>query len=106
MQPTTDDKRRRDRRAWIILLVLCAIGAAAITRRMVALGGTPSAAAREFGRLDEHFTPKAGLTLLHIIPSLFFVLLVPLQFVDRVRRRYPRWHRWMGRVLMSLGAVI
>jgi hypothetical protein len=45
------------------------------------------------------------MTLIHIIPSLAFVLLVPLQFVSSLRRRHPKFHQWIGRVLMCLGIV-
>ena len=46
------------------------------------------------------------MTLLHIVPSLLFVLLIPLQFVTSLRRRHPRLHRWIGRVTLTLGAVV
>jgi uncharacterized membrane protein len=97
---------RRDRRFWIALLILCAIGAAAATRRIVALGTAPVAGSSEFAGLDAHFAAKAAITLLHIVPSLLFVLLVPLQFVSSLRRRRPRLHRWTGRVIVGLGVVL
>src|SRR5215510_15258114 len=46
------------------------------------------------------------MTLLHIVPSLLFVLLVPLQFVRSLRVRHSRFHRWTGRLVMGLGIVI
>lgn len=98
--------RRRQRRLWIAFVLLCAIGAGAATRRIVALVSTPLAGSAPFANLDAHFAAKAGMTLLHIVPSLLFVLLAPLQFVSSVRLRYPRLHRWMGRVTMALGIVI
>jgi uncharacterized membrane protein len=82
------------------MVILCAIGAAAVIRRLVALGTAPLAG------LDANFAAKAGLTLAHIIPSLLFVLLVPLQFVPSLRRRHPLLHRCTGRVIMGLGVVI
>jgi hypothetical protein len=97
---------RADRRLWIALLILCAIGAGAVIRRIVALGTTPLARSSEFAGLESHFAGKAGMTLLHIVPSLVFVLLVPLQFVPSFRRRYPQLHRWVDRVIMGLGVVI
>lgn len=100
------DNTRRDRRLWIALVILCAIGAAAATRRIVALGHAPTAGSSDLAVLDAHFVAKARITLLHIVPSLFFVLLVPLQFVSSFRRRYPQLHRWSGRVIMGLGVVI
>jgi hypothetical protein len=97
---------RRDRWLWIAMVILCAIGAAAATRRIVALGTAPPAGSSQFAGLDANFAAKAGLTMLHIVPSLLFVLLVPLQFASSLRRRRPRLHRWTGRVIVGLGAVI
>src|SRR5437879_5389274 len=97
---------RRPRDLWIFIAPLCAIGAAAAIRRIVALATGPPAGSSPFAALDAHFAAKAGLTLLHIVPSLLFVLLVPLQFVSSLRARHPQFHRWMGRVLMGLGMAI
>jgi hypothetical protein len=99
-------RRDRDRRFWIALVILCAIGTAAATRRIVALGSAPPAGSSEFAGLEARFADKASTTLLHIVPSLLFVLLVPLQFVSSLRRRYRRFHRWTGRLIMGLGLAI
>lgn len=99
-------ERTTVRRLWIGLILLCLIGAAAATRRIVALASAPVASASPTAGLDREFAAKAQLTLLHIVPSLLFVLLVPLQFVSRLRWRYPRVHRWTGRVIVVLGAVL
>jgi hypothetical protein len=96
----------RGRLLWIVMVPLCAIGAAAVTRRLVVLGTAPVAGPPQFAGLDASFAAKAGITPVHIVPSLLFVPLVPLQFVPSLRRRRPRLHRWTGRVLMSLGVVI
>jgi uncharacterized membrane protein len=100
-----DSHTRRDRRFWITVVILCAIGAGAAARRIVALATTPIAGSSQLANMDAHFAAKAGMTLLHVVPSLLFVLLVPLQFISSLRRRHPRLHRWIGRVVMSLGLV-
>ena len=97
--------RRGQRTVWIALLALSAIGAAAVIRRIAALATSPLGGNSPFTSLDAHFDAKAGMTLIHIVPSLVFVLLVPLQFAGSLRRRHPRFHRSIGRVLMSLGIV-
>ena len=97
---------QRGRRVWATLVVLCLIGAAAVIRRLVAIGKAPVADSSQFASLDAHFAAKTALTLLHIVPSLLFVVLVPLQFVPSLRQRYPRFHRWSGRALMGLGLVL
>jgi uncharacterized membrane protein len=105
MQPSGHNRARSDRRLWIAFLTLCAIGAAAVARRLVALATEPLAGSSELAGLDAQFAAQAGLTLLHIVPSLLFVLLVPLQFVASLRRRYPRLHRLTGRVTLACGVV-
>lgn len=99
-----ETKQRRERRAWISMAVLCAIGAAAVIRRLVALGSAP-VKLPQMADLDARFAAKAGLILLHILPSLLFVLLAPLQFITTLRTRYPRFHRWNGRVAMAAGLL-
>ena len=93
-------------RFWIALLILCAIGAAAASRRIFALASPPAAAARDFGRLDTHFAARASIILLHIVPSLLFVLLLPLQFITQLREHHPQAHRWTGRLILFLGIVL
>jgi hypothetical protein len=97
---------RGERRLWMVLVVLCTIGAGAAIRRIVALESVLTAASSQFVHLDAHFTAKAEMTLLHVVPSLLFVLLVPLQFTPSLRLRHPRFHRWIGRLIMGVGVVL
>jgi hypothetical protein len=94
------------KRFWIALLFLCAIGAAAALRRIVALESAPLAGPSPLAALDANFAAEAKIVLLHIVPSLLFVMLVPLQFVTSLRCRFPRFHRWTGRVIVVLGVVL
>jgi len=103
---SSKDKSWSRHRLWILFLLLCAIGIAAAIRRTVALASMPVDGPSPFANLDEHFAGKAGMTLLHIVPSLLFLLLLPLQFVSTIRRRFPRFHRWIGRTLMMVGALV
>jgi hypothetical protein len=96
IQSLKDGNPRNQRRLWIAFVLLCVIAAAAAARRIVALSTMPLAGAPEFAKLDAHFAGMARMTLLHIVPSLLFVLLIPLQFVSSLRLRYPQVHRWIA----------
>jgi uncharacterized membrane protein len=61
----------------------------------------------------EHFQPFKWWLLPHGVFGAIVLLLAPLQFSDRLRRRFTRWHRIVGRlyvvgafVLAPLGAYI
>lgn len=54
------------------------------------------------GRFAQH----PLLTLLHILPGLIFCILGPLQFVTKIRRNYPTFHKWSGRVYVVAGIFI
>jgi uncharacterized membrane protein len=55
---------------------------------------------------DSGFARHPGLTLLHMVPGLIFVVLGPLQFVSKIRARYINLHRWCGRVYVASGLVV
>jgi hypothetical protein len=81
---------------------------AATARRFVVLL-TPPAPNPRFAAasaLDAGFLAHRPLTLLHILPAALFITLAPLQFVERIRKRHISLHRWSGRLLLLLGAVI
>lgn len=91
---------------WVVLYGLCFIGAAAALRRMAALLlPQTSPRAGQFANLDAQFAARSTLTLLHIIPALFFVVLLPWWFSRRLRQK-PQAHRRLTQVLFVLGAVI
>jgi hypothetical protein len=97
---------RANRRAWIVIVALCAIGAGAVIHRLGTLAVISPRGPVAQANMDAHFRAKAALTLLHIVPSLLFVLLLPTQFVSSLRLRWPHFHRWTGRAVMGLGAVV
>ena len=87
------------------MLSLCAIAAAAVIHRMVALAYPHGRPAR-VAELDSAFAQKPALTLAHIVPALVFILLVPLQFSPSMRARHLNVHRRIGRTLMILSVVV
>lgn len=89
-----------------VLLILCFIAAAAALRRIVALllvGA--STRAGQYGNLDATFAAHKALTLAHVIPALFFVLLLPLWLSVRMRRKQSA-HRSLTWILFALGFVV
>jgi uncharacterized membrane protein len=93
---------------WSAVLFLSLIGVAVVVRRALVLlypaqfaGNFPPARA-----LDDVFAPHRSITLMHIIPGFLFMVLGPLQFAKGIRSRYPRFHRWSGRVLVTSGLII
>ncbi|HWZ82661.1 MAG TPA: DUF2306 domain-containing protein [Terriglobales bacterium] len=92
---------------WILTLTLVAIGLIVAVRRTYVLLFPPEhprfAAA---AALDAGFAAHPFLTFLHILPAALLIVLMPLQFVKRIRTQHPAWHRWSGRLLIALGFVV
>ena len=80
---------------WISIVIAVAV----VIRRLVALAYPSHSARPQLANLDATFASHAALT--HIVPALFFVLLVPMfysrRFADTV---------WVERLLYVLGAVV
>lgn len=93
---------------WSLVILLALIGVVAVTRRtVVLLSLMPETASRNpMAAFDGGFAGHRALTLVHILPGFLFMVLGPLQFVRRIRSRHLRFHRWSGRVFVSLGLVI
>ena len=93
---------------WIVVIFLAFVGVGVATRRAVVLikPGAMNAKKNPAAGLDEHFAKEKGLTLLHVIPGMVFMVLGPLQFVRQLRTKHPKMHRWTGRVFLTASAVI
>jgi uncharacterized membrane protein len=91
----------------VIVVVLAMIGLVVATRRALTLAGVIKTYVNpRFGAFDKGLGLRPGLTFTHIIPGALFMILAPLQFIPRLRSRYPRFHRWSGRLLVVLGLII
>ena len=58
------------------------------------------------GGANEGFAEYPTVTQLHVLPGLVYMALAPLQFLPSVRQRWPRYHRWSGRLLTAIGLVL
>src|SRR5260370_8334382 len=88
---------------WNATLTLVAIGFIVAVRRSNVLLSPPEhprfavAAA-----LDAGFAAHRFLTFLHIVPAALLIVVMPLQFVRRIRTHHPAYHPWSGRLLLLL----
>jgi uncharacterized membrane protein len=100
--------RTLTRFVWVEVIFLAFIGLAVATRRAIVLWhpGAPNAANNPAASLDRHFEEHRALTMTHVLPAMLFMLLGPLQFVRRLRAKYPQVHRWSGRVFLAESAVV
>jgi hypothetical protein len=91
----------------VIVVVLALIGIVVATRRALTLAGVIKTYVNpRFGAFDKGLGLHPVLTFTHIIPGALFMILAPLQFIPKLRSRYPRFHRWSGRILVVLGLII
>src|SRR5690242_13728721 len=105
---TTIPNRTLVRFLWIAVIFLAFIGLVVATRRTIVLlkPGAMSARKNPAADLDAHFAGEGGLVLTHILPAMLFMALGPLQFVRRLRARYPQVHRWSGRIFLAASAIV
>ena len=86
---------------WAGVIFLVFIGIASITQRAILLKALlATGQAMSNNPMDAGFAQHPLLTIAHITPGLLFILLAPLQFIERIRQRWPGLHRWMGRFLL------
>jgi uncharacterized membrane protein len=108
---------RSGRILWAAVIFLALIGVFAVIRRTVQLApilingySSPTVPSNprlaQFAALDGIFAHYPGLTLIHILPALLFLVLGPLQFSSTFRKRHLQWHRRNGRILFLCGTVI
>lgn len=93
---------------WVGVIFLALIGIAVAARRTIVLAkpGALSARNNPAADLDSAFANRRTLTLTHILPAMLFMVLGPLQLVRGLRSRYPRIHRWSGRIFLAASAVV
>ena len=93
---------------WSAVVLLVAIGIAAVTRRSLALLWPQHFAGKSAvnSGLDAGFARDAALTFIHILPGAFFLGVAPLQFLPRFRQSNLKFHRRMGTLLVLCALII
>ena len=72
-----------------------------VIRRLLALFHPSRSGPPQLATLDAFFSGHASLTLVHIVPALFLVLLIPMFYSRRFGDRV-----WTERLLYGLGGVV
>ena len=101
-------RRALSRLVWAAVIFLAFLGLAVAARRTIVMlqPGALSSVKNPAAQLDAHFADHRGLTLLHVVPAMLFMILGPLQFVRSLRRKHPQIHRWSGRVFLTCSAIV
>lgn len=85
----------------VALLVLCLVPVASGTLRLVQLAGGP-----EVMPADDRWAGWPVALVVHIVGAAVFAVVGAFQFVPRIRRTHPGWHRRAGRVLAAAGLLV
>ena len=59
-----------------------------------------------YGPANEGFLEFPAIVFLHVVPGGIYLALAGFQFVGRIRSGHPGYHRWMGRLLVSVGLMV
>lgn len=90
-----------------VVVLLAIIGIVVALRRALTLSGVIHPYVNpKFGAFDSGLGLHPVLIFIHIITGSLFMIFAPLQFVQKIRLRYPRFHRISGRILVVLGLII
>ena len=95
---------RRRSGEWLVivgLLFLSFIPIAGGARRLNQLGGGAQVTPE-----NARFFTSPPPVIVHIVGATLFALLGAFQFAASLRRRWPGWHRWAGRLLVVCGLLV
>lgn len=92
---------------WLVPLLLLLLGSLNVLSgalQLNTIGQGPPATPDEFTSMHYFATPLP--IVVHIVAGTLFNLLGPLQFAPISWQRWPKWHRWSGRLLLIAGVGI
>ena len=96
---------KKSRLPWVTLIILCVIATVAVLRRTFVLLSPPATSPTpDLAAMDAVFAAPRTMTLLHILPALCLVLLLPFWFSPRIRQYHPAAHHRITQILFALGA--
>jgi uncharacterized membrane protein len=84
---------------WVIFLAL-ATTLFAILRTAFIIESLTSEITVNPNSIDYGYKQHPVLSFLHILPGMIFMIFGPLQFVERIRTKHIKLHRWSGRLFV------
>ena len=73
---------------------------------LASVGVGASAAHYFWDPYNPGFLDFPSIVALHVVLGGVYLALAPFQFVRRIRSRHLNYHRWTGRLLVSVGVVV
>jgi hypothetical protein len=105
MPTETLQAAKKSKLPWVTLIILCAIATVAVLRRTFVLLSPPATSPTpDLAAMDAVFAAHRTMTLLHILPALCLVLLLPFWFSPRIRQYHSTAHHRITQILFALGA--
>jgi hypothetical protein len=95
---------RRRSAEWLViaaLLLLSFIPVASGAFRLNQLAG-----GAEISPANARFFASPLPVVMHIVGASLYAILGAFQFATSIRRRWPGWHRWAGRLLVGCGLLV
>ena len=95
---------RRRSAEWLVivgLLLLSFIPISAGAFRLTQLSG-----GAQITPANARFFASPPPVIVHIVSASLFAILGAFQFANSLRRRWPAWHRWAGRLLVICGLLV
>lgn len=102
---------------WVTIILLSFIGVAGSTVHLLDSGirvgdlgsfrnTTETLYGADFAPHWYNFRGSPLVRVAHMAPGLFWMIFAPLQFVRRIRRAAPRFHRWVGRLTLAMTIIL
>lgn len=102
---------------WAMIILLSFIGVAGSTVHLLDSGirvgdldqfrhTTQALYGDDFAPHWYNFRGSPLVRVAHMAPGLFWMIFAPLQFVRRIRRAAPRFHRWIGRITLAMTIIL
>ena len=92
---------------WVLVIFLALLTpVAAITRMIDMRAGMRPSPPGVGDSFDVRYGQNPGLTYLHLVPGVIFMVMGPFQFSKRIRTKWLNFHRWAGRLFVAIGLAM